>query len=230
MLLVFPFVVIASFFGKVKGGNFIYSICRLWADIVLPLWGIFHKNIYEAPHNSSKQYVFVINHISYMDIPIVIKAIRKQHFRVLGKYEISKIPIFGFIYRNSVVMVERSNAEQRAKSVYQLKRIIQKGISIVIFPEGTFNETHKPLKEFFDGAFRIAIETQTPIKPILFLDTYDRMNYKSFFSLTPGKSRAIYLDEISVENLTLKDISELKERTHQLMEKKLLEYKATWIQ
>jgi len=230
MLLVFPFVVIASFFGKIKGGNVIYSICRLWADIVLPLWGIFHKNIYETPHDSSRQYVFVINHISYIDIPIVIKAIRKQHFRVLGKYEISKIPIFGFIYRNSVVMVERSNAGQRAKSVYQLKRIIQKGISIVIFPEGTFNETHKPLKEFFDGAFRIAIETQTPIKPILFLDTYDRMSYKNFFSLTPGKSRAVYLDEISVENLTLKDISVLKEKTHQLMEKKLLEYKATWIQ
>src|ERR1700759_1702801 len=102
MMLVFPFVVIASLFGKIKGGNFIYSICRLWADIVLPLWGIFHKNIYETPHDSLRQYVFVINHISYMDIPIVIKAIRKQHFRVLGKYEISKIPIFGFIYRNSV--------------------------------------------------------------------------------------------------------------------------------
>lgn len=229
MLLVFPLVVVASFFGKVKGGNFIYAICRTWADMVMPLWGILHKNIYEVPHDPSRQYVFVINHISYMDIPMIIKAIRKQHFRVLGKYEMSRIPVFGFIYRNSVVMVERSSAKQRARSVYQLKRIIEKGISIVIFPEGTFNETHKPLKEFYDGAFRIAIETKTPVKPILFLDTYDRLNYKSIFSLTPGRSRAVYLDEISVDDLTINDITALKKRTHELMEKKLLEYKATWI-
>src|SRR5258708_836856 len=103
MLLVFPLVLGASFFGKVKGGNFVYSFCRLWADIILPLWGIFHKNIFETPHDINKQYVFVVNHISYMDIPVILKAIRIQHFRVLGKYEISKIPVFGFIYKSSAV-------------------------------------------------------------------------------------------------------------------------------
>jgi 1-acyl-sn-glycerol-3-phosphate acyltransferase len=229
MLLIFPFVVISSFFGKMKGGNFIYALCQLWADIVLGLCGIFHKNIYLSPHDRSKQYVFVVNHISYMDIPIIIKALRKQHFRILGKYEMSKVPVFGFIYKNAVVMVERNSARKRAKSVQQLKSVIQKGISIVIFPEGTFNETHQPLKQFYDGAFRIAIETQTPVKPILFLDNYDRLNYKSFLSLTPGRSRAIYLDEINVEGLTIKDISLLKQSVHKVMEEKLIFYKASWI-
>ena len=127
-------------------------------------------------------------------------------------------------------MVERGSAINRTKSVRQLKSVIKRNIAIVIFPEGTFNETHQPLKEFYDGAFRIAIETQTPIKPILFLDTYDRLNYKSIFSLTPGKSRAVYLDEIDVEGLTTKDISILRNNVYQIMEEKLKQYKASWIE
>jgi 1-acyl-sn-glycerol-3-phosphate acyltransferase len=89
--------------------------------------------------------------------------------------------------------------------------------------------THQPLKFFYDGAFRVAIETQTPIKPILFLDTYDRMNYESVLSLTPGRSRAIYLEEISVAGLTINDMSSLKEKVYNLMEQKLIYYKASWI-
>ena len=99
----------------------------------------------------------------------------------------------------------------------------------MVFPEGTFNMTNKPLKDFFDGAFRVAIETQTPIKPILFLDTYDRMNYHSLFSLTPGKCRIIYLNEIPVEGLIFSDIPSLKEKAYAIMEKKLREYGASWI-
>lgn len=229
MLVIFPLVVIASFFGKVKGGNFIYALCRLWADIELPLWGIFHKNIFEAPLNENRHYVFVVNHISYMDIPVIIKSIRKRHYRILGKYELSKVPVFGFIYKNAVVMVDRSNAIKRAESMKQLKKVIQKGISVVIFPEGTFNETHQPLKEFYDGAFRIAIETQTPIRPILFLDNYKRMSYKSIFSITPGRSRAVYLDEIKTEGLTLSEVAILKNQVYKIMEEKLRYYKVGWV-
>lgn len=229
MLLLFPFVMLASFAGKIKGGNIIYKICQGWSDVILLMWGIRHQNIFESPHDTRKQYVFIFNHISYMDIPVIMKAIRKQHFRILGKAEMARIPVFGFFYRNAVVMVDRSSAEKRASSVKVLKSVIQKGISIVIAPEGTFNMTANPLKDFYNGAFKIAVETQTPIKPILFLDTYDRLHYQSIFSLAPGKSRAIYLEEISVEGLTTKDIPLLKERVYQLMEQKLLTYKASWI-
>jgi 1-acyl-sn-glycerol-3-phosphate acyltransferase len=229
MLVLFPFVIIASFFGKVRGGNMIYRICQGWADCMMVLWGIRHQNYYEAPHNTGKQYVFVFNHISYMDIPMLMKAIRNQYFRILGKAEMAKIPVFGFFYRNAVVMVDRESAEKRARSVQKLKAVIRKGISVVIAPEGTFNTTHYPLKEFYDGAFKIAIETQTPIKPILFLDTYDRLNYKSIFTLTPGKSRVIYLQEVSVQGLTIKDVKDLKERVFNLMQEKLMAYNASWV-
>jgi 1-acyl-sn-glycerol-3-phosphate acyltransferase len=229
LFLIFPLVILASFFGKIGGGNFIYMLCHLWADFFLLMTGIFHRNIYELPHNRSKQYVFVFNHISYMDIPVILKTIRKQQFRVLGKAEMAKIPIFGFLYRSAAVLVERGDPEKRAKSVEQLKSILKKGISIVIAPEGTFNMTHKPLKEFYDGAFKIAIETQTPIKPILFLDTYNRMCYESIFSITPGRSRSIYLEEIPVDGLTFGDVDFLREKVYSIMEEKLIEYKGSWI-
>ena len=229
LLLIFPAVVVASFFGKIRGGNFIYKLCHIWADFFLLMTGIFHRNIFEVPHDRSKQYVFVFNHISYVDIPVLLKTIRWQQMRILGKAEMSKVPLFGFIYRSAAVMVERGDPEKRAKSVQQLKSVLKKGISIVIAPEGTFNLTHKPLKEFYDGAFKIAIETQTAIKPVLFLDTYDRMHYESIVSLQPGRSRSVYLEEIPVEGLTLDDVDFLREKVYKIMEEKLIAYKASWI-
>lgn len=228
MLLIFPFVIASSFFGRIKGGNMILRLCSLWADIWFPLIFIFHKKIYEAPHNKLKPYVFVTNHISYIDSAVLVKAYR-QPVRPLGKVEMSKVPLFGFIYKKAIVAVDRSSTEHRAASIRILKSIISKGISVVVFPEGTFNMTNKPLKEFYDGAFRVAIETQTPVKPVLFLDTYSRMHYNSIFSMTPGKCRIVYLDEIPVAGLKAGDVQSLKQKVYATMEKKLIEYKAAWI-
>jgi 1-acyl-sn-glycerol-3-phosphate acyltransferase len=229
MLLIFPLVIMFSFFGKMKGGNSIYWLSHLWADFFLLMIGITHRNLYEVPHDRLRQYVFVFNHISYMDIPVILKTIRRQHFRVLGKAEMAKVPVFGFIYKAAAVMVERGNPEKRARSVQQLKSVLKKGVSIVIAPEGTFNMTNKPLKDFYDGAFKIAIETQTSIKPVLFLDTYDRMGYETIFSIKPGRSRSVYLEEIPVEGLTMDDVDFLKEKVYRIMEQKLIAYKASWI-
>lgn len=228
MLLVIPFVVVASFFGKINGGNIIFRLCMLWGDLWFFLIGIWHRNHYETPHDKSKHYIFVANHISYLDAPIIVKTIR-QPIRVLGKIEMSKIPVFGFIYRNAIVTVDRSSPENRARSVRVLKSVLSKGISIFIFPEGTFNMGEQPLKEFYDGAFKIALESQTAIKPVLFLDSYARMHYNSIFSLSPGKCRSVFLDEISVEGLTTRDVETLKKKVFDIMDSKLREYKASWI-
>ena len=228
MLIIFPFVIIASFFGRIRGGNIIYKLCMLWADIWFFLVAMPVKRIYEAPHDRSRPYIFVTNHISFLDAAVIVKAYR-QPIRPLGKAEMSKVPVFGFIYEKAIVTVDRSSAESRAESVRILGSVISKGISVLVFPEGTFNMTGKPLKDFYDGAFRVAIETQTPIKPVLFLDAYERMNYKSIFSLSPGRCRIVYMDEVQVGGLTVNDITFLKEKVYRLMEEKLLHYNAAWI-
>src|SRR5882672_11094738 len=78
LILIFPLVVIASFFGKIKGGNFIYRLCHAWTDFFLFMMGIRIQYIYESKVDPQKQYVFVFNHIAYLDIPLIMKAIRKQ--------------------------------------------------------------------------------------------------------------------------------------------------------
>jgi len=229
MLLLFPLFIYAFLQKPVKGGNLIYTISRVWADLFFFFTAIRHWNIYEEPHDKNREYIFVSNHISYLDIPMMMKVIRGQHVRVLGKAEMNKVPLFGSIYKRGTVSVERENPEARAKSVRQLISFIHKKISVFICPEGTFNKTNHPLKSFYDGAFKIAIETQKPIRPILFLDTYDRLNYQSIFSLSPGKCRGVYLAQTSTEGLTLKDVPALKERIFNQMEEALVRYKVSWI-
>ena len=207
----------------------IWRMALIWADCWYLLLGIRHENIFESPYDPAANYIFLINHISYMDIPCIFKSLRKQPFRVLGKEEIKKIPVFGFIYSRGAVMVDRGSTERRARSVRILKSLLKHHISICIFPEGTFNETGKPLKAFYDGAFRIAVETQTSIKPVLFLDNYTIMNYHSVFSLKHAKSRAVFLEEISPEGYNLRQIPAFKQKVFDIMEGKLKSYQAAWI-
>lgn len=160
---------------------------------------------------------------------MMMKVIRRQKVRILGKAEMNKIPVFGAIYKRGTVSVDRSSMKARSKSFSELVSFIHKKISVFICPEGTFNTTHRPLKSFYDGAFRIAIETQKPILPVLFLDTYDRLNYKSIFSLNPGKCRSVHLSQTKTEGLTHKDLPFLKEKIFSQMEEALILYHASWI-
>jgi len=201
---------------------------RLLAQVWLFLIGILHRRIIEQPLRPGVSYIFISNHNSYMDIPQILRAIPVA-FRGLGKAEAGKIPIFGWVYNSVVVTVLRSSAEHRAKSLNDLRQILKRGISVYIAPEGTFNMATTPLLPFFDGAFKLAIETQTPIKPMLFLDAVDRLHWKSVFSLNPGKLRTVYLEEISPENLTLEQVPQLKKTVHERMQQKLREYHASWI-
>ena len=228
MIPVFIWSLLVLPLGKIKGGNLIYSACMAWADIWFELVFIKHKNIFLQKLKKDKSYIFVANHISYFDSAVIPKTFRRP-IRPLGKVEMAKVPIFGFIYKNTIVTVDRSSIANRTKSVHILKSILRKGISILVFPEGTFNMTHKPLKSFYDGAFRIAIETGTPIRPVLLLNTYDRLHYKSIFSFNPGKSRSVYLQEVSVEGLTSHDVAQLKARVYTMMEEALIKYGAKWI-
>ncbi|WP_114792115.1 lysophospholipid acyltransferase family protein [Niabella yanshanensis] len=224
MLLIFPFVIIASFFGHIKGGNMIYRLCVFWADCWFAFTFIRVKSIYETPFNAREKSIIVANHISYLDIPMLVKVFRTP-LRPLGKIEMTKVPVFGFIYKNAIVTVDRSDAAHRASSLKTLKAVLNKGISIFVFPEGTFNETTAPLKEFYNGAFKLAVETQTPVQPVLFLDTYKRMHYSTVFSLTPGRCRALYLSKIEPGA----DYHLLKQTVFAAMEQALLQYNADWV-
>jgi 1-acyl-sn-glycerol-3-phosphate acyltransferase len=226
LLVIFPGVFIALLLGQPNGGNLVIHLCRGWSDCWLFLIGIRNKSIIKEPVDPKKHYVFVSNHISYLDIPVIFQGIRKNNFRVLGKTEMSKIPVFGVVYKLAVVLVDRATSEGRAKSLKTLRKVLNQNISILIYPEGTFNETDAPLKSFYDGAFRIAIETQTPIKPIVYPDTFHLMHHNSPFSLRPGVSRVVILPEIPVDGFTMNDLPALKKNVYEQMEKCIIEQRA----
>jgi len=228
MFALLPFFLLASWGGPVSGGNRAIRLCTFWADVWTFLIGIRHRTTQEVPHDPTRPYIFVANHISFIDAVFLVKSIR-QHFRPLARAETSALPVFGFIYRHATVTVDRSDPVNRAASVNRLKALLRKKVSVFVFPEGTFNMGNQPLKSFYDGAFRVALETGTPIKPILFLDGFDRMHYSRLASLTPGTSRAVYLEEISVEGYNLSDVALLRDKVFGLMEQKLQDYQVSWI-
>jgi 1-acyl-sn-glycerol-3-phosphate acyltransferase len=212
-------------FGKAKLSKRIYKVCRYWAKTWYLFIGVWHKEIFESKHDFKTPHIFVANHNSYMDIPPIVQ-LRHQPIRPLGKFESSKIPIFGWVYRAAVILVDRSSPEKRAKSLRNLKAALHKRSSIFIFPEGTFSMTsEQPLKSFFNGAFKLAIEMQVPIQPILMIDAVDRMHYESVFSLTPGPNRVVYLPAIDVSKYNLEDIEKLKNEVYQMMDEGLRRYR-----
>jgi 1-acyl-sn-glycerol-3-phosphate acyltransferase len=165
----------------------------------------------EQTINSSHSYVFVANHTSMADIMLML-AIVKNPFVFVGKKELAQIPLFGFFYRRTCILVDRNNAESRRAVFLQAQRRIKNGLSVCIFPEGGVPDEDILLDTFKDGAFRLAINHQIPVVPLTFLDNKKRFSY-TFFSGGPGKMRAVIHRFIDTRGLQLNDTKELRERT-----------------
>ncbi len=219
LAILFPFFLLISIGNNIAARRTIYKIVTYWAKSWLWMNGMSLK--ISGPIPPKRRYVVVANHISYLDTVVVFNGL-PGYFRALGKKEFSKVPVMGFLYRQIVIMVDRSSEHSRARSMRLMWRVLKNEADIMIFPEGTFNETGKPLKEFYNGAFRLAIDTQTPILPVIFPDTVDRWHYSHWWKIWPGRNRAIYLPPIQVEGLQLEDLPALKQRVYEEMEAALI--------
>lgn len=202
ILLLFPFLFV-SILKKEWYPQF-FVVARLWATIILFGMGFLPKVKKEQFIDRKKSYMFVANHTSMTDIMLMLYAVRNP-FVFVGKKELAKIPLFGFFYKRTCILVDRKNAKSR-KSVFDAaQQRLQAGLSICIFPEGGVPEDESVVLDTFkDGAFRLAIDHQIPIVPLTFHDNKKRFSY-SFFSGSPGKMRVkshklILTDQISKEN------------------------------
>lgn len=219
LLAALPFFFIIGSFDKAWARRIIWNIVHYWA--VAWLFCIGQPVIKKGPRPARRKYVYIANHISYMDTVLIYAAI-PHFFRTLGKKEMVHIPLFGFVYKQLAILVDRSSVHSRTKSLKLMWRLLKHECNIAIFPEGTFNETDKPLKDFFDGAFRLAINTQTPILPIVFPDTVNRWHYSAWWKLTPGWNRVVFLEPIEVDGLTIANLPQLKEQVYKVMEHALI--------
>ena len=150
-----------------------------------------------------------------MDIPLIARACSNT-FRFLSKVEVTKIPLIGYVVKRLYITVDRKSKEDRAKSFTKMSdSLLKEKISIVIFPEGTRNRTDKPLIDFKDGAFRLAVETQVPIAILTIINSGEFSPANKFMQLKPGTLKAVWTEPIPTLNMTMADTPKLKEQVRQ---------------
>ena len=187
-------------------------------------WKISHEQKLEK----DKSYMLVANHVSMIDIMLMLVTVKDNPFVFVGKKELAKIPLFGFFYKRTCILVDRSSVKSRKAVYLSAQRRLKSGLSICIFPEGGVPEEAIVLDTFKDGAFRLAINHKIPVVPITFYDNKKRFSY-SFFSGQPGLLRAKIHNFISTETLTTDNTRQLNEQSHAIiledLEKDLANYK-----
>jgi 1-acyl-sn-glycerol-3-phosphate acyltransferase len=214
MIILLPGIILPFLFGQ-RAGWVSYRFLALWSWIFSQLNFIHYKFVGRENFGKGKAYIFVSNHTSFLDLPGLTMCIPGQ-YRPLAKKELLKIPVFGWITQSAAVVVDRSNPKSRKASMDHLKEILNMGISILIFAEGTQNRTKEILQPFKDGAFRMAIDTQKPILPMVVIGA-GRLMPPGTIDLKPGKIRIVVGKEIPTEGLSTDDVQALKERTVRVM-------------
>lgn len=214
MIVLFPGIVLPFLLGS-RFGAVGYAFLWLWSWIFSKLTFIRYKFYGRENFEKGKTYIYVSNHTSFLDIPGLTMLLPGQ-FRPLAKKELLRIPIFGWIATSAAIIVDRSSPESRKKSIDKLKTFLHNGISILIFAEGTQNRSKEILQPFKDGAFRIAIDTQEPVLPIVVLGAGPLMP-PGTINLKPGVIRIYVGKEISTSGLTVSEVKDLKQRTFEVM-------------
>lgn len=208
IIIMFPLLIISIL--KESWYPYFFRLARIWSKFILIGMGFGYKIIKEETPDPKKSYMFVANHTSMTDIMLMLVSV-KNPFVFVGKKELAKIPLFGFFYKRTCILVDRSSAKSRQAVFLRAQRRLKQGLSICIFPEGGVPEEQIVLDTFKDGAFRLAINHQIPVVPITFLDNKKRFSY-TFFSGGPGKMRAKIHKFLKTESLTIEDTKSLNEK------------------
>ncbi|SDR93581.1 lysophospholipid acyltransferase family protein [Christiangramia echinicola] len=214
IIIMLPFLIV--FTSSEKFYPQYYVCARIWSKIIIYGMGFHIKVDADELPKKNKSYMLVANHTSMLDIMLMLSVI-KQPFVFIGKKELGKIPIFGFFYRRTCILVDRKNQKSGKAAFEEAQRRLKQGNSVCIFPEGGVPDDHTIiLDQFKDGAFRLAIEHKIPIIPLTFHDNKKRFSYK-FLTGRPGKLRVKIHNFIHTKDLEITCRKELKEKTHNII-------------
>jgi 1-acyl-sn-glycerol-3-phosphate acyltransferase len=197
-MLIFLFPIwLSGFWPEPKRSDLLIKIANVWMSFFFFLAGI--RLTIRGRENLKKgeTYIIICNHHSLMDVPLTSGRIPGPN-KTIAKIEMARIPFFGIIYKRGSVLVDRKDPNSRRESFNKMKQVLDLGMHMIIYPEGARNTTNKPLKEFHDGAFRLAAATQKPVLPVVIFGT-DKMlpNDKTFY-FWPVKLEMHYLPAVEV--------------------------------
>lgn len=182
-----------------------FKVVHVWMNFFFTFSGV--RRIIKGKEHFKKgqNYVVVCNHNSFMDVPLSVTAVPPN--KTIAKIEMAKIPVFGMIYKRGSVLVDRKSEESRRKSFLKMKSVLEMGLHMCIYPEGTRNKTSEPLQRFHDGAFKLAVETKKEIIPALIFYTSKVLPRKPFF-FWPHKVEMHFLPAVSVDNKTSQQLKD----------------------
>jgi 1-acyl-sn-glycerol-3-phosphate acyltransferase len=155
-----------------------------------------------------RSYIFMSNHLSFLDGPLLFMII-PQPIRVILKKEVFKIPVIGLgMHQVDFVPVDRKGIKGGKKSIDRAAQLIKdKRYSFLIFPEGT-RSLDGQLQTFRRGGFFLALNSGVPIVPISIHGTYELMPKGSFF-VKKGSIRLIFHPSVPVEGYSTKSLPDL---------------------
>jgi 1-acyl-sn-glycerol-3-phosphate acyltransferase len=145
-----------------------YHLCRLWVTVNLLVSNVRVHAVRARALDPTKPYVFMSNHCSFFDVLAVMDALPEFQLRWVAKKELTDIPIFGWALRHTDhIIIDRSDRAQAVSSLQAARTQMERGVSVIIFPEGTRSDAGDTrLLPFKKGGFMLALDTGIPIVPI----------------------------------------------------------------
>lgn len=200
---------------------YFFRLARIWA--ILTFYGIGMR--YEVTRlqelDKRKSYMFIANHTSMLDIMVMLLVVKNNPFVFVGKQELAKLPLFGFFYKKTCILVDRKDSKSRYKVFESAQERLSRGLSICIFPEGGVSDDRSVvLDSFKDGAFRLAIDHQIPIVPLAFGNLKYHFPFK-WGKGYPGKVPVVVHPFIETVGKTQDDKKEIKKQAYTVIEASL---------
>ena len=223
LLIAYPFYLV--FCLKEKHFNKGFNLLVAHTRVLMILTGIFMDVKNKHYIKKGESYVIAPNHSSYLDIIILYQTF-SQYFVFMGKKELANVPVFNVFFKKMNITVDRKSIRDGKRSMIRCGEELDKGHSVVLFPEGTISAKVPTMLRFKNGAFKLAIEKQVPIIPITFLTNYKRLEMAGLFSgkASPGIAKAVIHEPIPTKGMTEKDIPFLSDKVFNIINDELLAY------
>lgn len=227
-LLVWLYVVVTvPLFGTLAILTKRHFWARLWCEWLLKILGIRMEVYVDSWPPKDRNYVFISNHQSQLDIPVLEVLLKDYNVRFLAKKSLFSIPFFGWGIRAlGYVPVDREDPKEGLKSLLACVERVKEGVSLIVFPEGTRSATGE-LLPFKVGGFLIPLKAGVPICPLAIWGTVEILpKGRLWFNLKRRVIKVALGPVIEVEGLTLKDKTKLVDMARDFIEKALIKMKS----
>ncbi|MBW3466540.1 lysophospholipid acyltransferase family protein [Arthrospiribacter ruber] len=186
------------------------KVNQFWAKVYFTLIFLPIKIEGREHIRKGQSYVFAANHFSYIDI--AMSGFFPGDVVYIGKSSIRKIPLFGYYFSRLHIAVDRSSLKSRGEVLLRAKKHINKGSSIVIYPEGGITSTNPPLmSKFKDGAFSLAIDKQIPLIPVTLSYNHLILPDDGKLLLNFKRGKIVIHPPIPTVGMTARQVPELKQ-------------------